>query len=412
MRYTRRVPQQDVLRAKFVDPGEDRLHLDPVLEETIIGDLRDSAGRGELEPVRQRFQDFVEGRAPLTAIELYYQLERCTPLVYFHLLLRKSARNRNHNGLQQSYGDHNRLMLLAADKLVAGDLDWYTGRVALNESIGAQELQGMLDTFAGLGLEAQELAMLWLSAALHDFGKLVGRGYGLDSEDGVAIAAPLLAAVAPEELVPAMSAMIRCHDLIEDVLSGAAPLALIAREIGALPPDQQRLGWQGLGIITLTGAASLGEGRLNKLRMRLFDACARLGDSPPSADAGERFARLVTVGTELPPLDAALPQIPVPAGVPESFLSDVVLQGWPDVQEALASDGISDSERVQTLSSLVEAVATIWQDEYSDCEHVVLDGGVPDALAPSASGTMRLAPLDSTELLNGARAVLVGVPAG
>ena len=55
----------------------------------------------------------------LTGLELYYALERSTPLLQFHAILRDGPQNRDGSGLQQSYGDHNRLLMLGLDKLLA-----------------------------------------------------------------------------------------------------------------------------------------------------------------------------------------------------------------------------------------------------------------------------------------------------
>jgi hypothetical protein len=52
-----------------------------------------------------------------------------TPLLGYHTILRDGPRNRSRDGLQQSYGDHNRLLMLGLDRLLAGDVEWYEDRL-------------------------------------------------------------------------------------------------------------------------------------------------------------------------------------------------------------------------------------------------------------------------------------------
>lgn len=55
---------------------------------------------------------FERGRRPLSGLQLYYFLEAATPLLEFHTMLRPGPQNRMRSVLAQSYGDHNRLLLL------------------------------------------------------------------------------------------------------------------------------------------------------------------------------------------------------------------------------------------------------------------------------------------------------------
>src|SRR5437879_6229503 len=77
---------------------------------------------GEHDKLTTMVDGFLRRARSLTGLELYYEIERATPLMGFHAMIRKGPQNRMRSGLQQSYGDHNRLLMLALDKLVARDL--------------------------------------------------------------------------------------------------------------------------------------------------------------------------------------------------------------------------------------------------------------------------------------------------
>jgi hypothetical protein len=85
-------------------------------------------GRTPLADVRTRIDACLTGATPLTGLDLYFLLERATPLIELHTILRPGSGNRTRSGLQQSYGDHNRLLLLGLDSLENADLDWYRSR--------------------------------------------------------------------------------------------------------------------------------------------------------------------------------------------------------------------------------------------------------------------------------------------
>ena len=159
-----------------------------------------SLERGPLEGVRTRLDDFVLGSVPLSGLDLYYELEQVTPLREFHTMLRSGPQNRLGSGLQQSYGDHNRLLLLGIDKLCAGDLAWYHDRLDPPRSVGDDRLQACFARVRSLELGHAAMVALWLAAAFHDYGLLGAHGPGIEVEDGVALAADVIDELCPEGL--------------------------------------------------------------------------------------------------------------------------------------------------------------------------------------------------------------------
>src|SRR6185503_1220912 len=97
--------------------------------------------------VRARIDAFLAGSLPLTGVDLYLLLERASPLIELHTIIRPGPQNRTRSGLQQSYGDHNRLLLLGLDALAGGDLEWYRGRLEREGEISDAEF---LDGFAAV----------------------------------------------------------------------------------------------------------------------------------------------------------------------------------------------------------------------------------------------------------------------
>src|SRR5262245_30391417 len=141
--------------------------------------------------VRPTVEAFCRGDTTLSGLALYYELERATPLLEFHTMLRDGPRNLDANGLQQSYGDHNRLLMLGLDKLLHGDLEWYRRRVDADDPPTDADLAEVVDTASRVNISRDALVALWLAGALHDCGMLAGRGPAVDVEDGVVLASEI-----------------------------------------------------------------------------------------------------------------------------------------------------------------------------------------------------------------------------
>jgi len=143
-----------------------------------------------------------------------------------------------------------------------------------------------------LRVEPEEHFSLWLAACLHDYGKLGGRPFGLDAEDAVTLAAPLLDRTCPGSTRSLVEFVIRNHDIIEYVWAGETPPGHINLQLANLAPAQQKLALAFLGIIQLTGAASLGEGRVTSRKAAIYSDCLN-GQIVQNSTVELRLARLM-----------------------------------------------------------------------------------------------------------------------
>ena len=209
-----------------------------------------------VEAVLAEIAAYLEGRATLTGLDLYYRLEQTTPLREFHTVLRSGPQNRTRSGLQQSYGDHNRLLLLGLDKLLEGDLSWYRERLAQPGAVDDARLQACFEEVRRLGLTRRACIALWLGAALHDCGMLGGSDGNVDVEDGVVLADDVLDTLCPDDVRMLASFAIRelCVSIArwfsEDGPLTAEQVAryrvepyVVAADVYGRPPHVGRGGW-------------------------------------------------------------------------------------------------------------------------------------------------------------------------
>jgi len=327
--------------------------------------------------LRATVEAFLRGDRRQTALELYYDLEGSTRLLDLHTILREGPQNRMSSGLQQSYGDHNRLLVLGLDKLVEGDLVWYRQRLDDAEDVSDEALLGCFRAVGALGLTRDVLVSLWIAGALHDCGMLTGRATHVDVEDGVVLARTIV-----ETLVPAGTSglayfVIHQHDYIKDVFLGEVPPRYVAGELASLPDRLRPVALAALGLVQVAGAASLGDGRLSAFRP---DICRRCIDGT-ALDGESRLTRLGRLLASAHAVDGpptavassalhALGEQSVPTF--ERFLDRGSLHGW---HRSMSDRACSDRMR------LLVAVAESWSAA-SEPEHVVLAsralGGEPE----------------------------------
>jgi hypothetical protein len=324
---------------------------------------------------------FRRGHRNLTGLELYYALERSTPLVEFHTYLRDGPQNRDANGLQQSYGDHNRLLMLGLDELLAGDVDWYRQRVDPEDGVTDAALTELLDTAASLDLSRDTLVAVWPAGALHDCGMLAGRGAAVDVEDGVAIGREVVEALCPRELRELACFVLRHHDYIKDVFLGEVPAVSVSHELEQLDATLRATALTALGLVQVAGAASLGLGRLTPFRVRIFRRCVD-GSALDDQSRSTRLARLLA-----PDPERRVEPVGVDAAPIEPLLERVAVHRWHRV--------FADAGREQRLEKLEEINAR-WAAEEAD--RVVVLG--PDLAAPGRVDTAR----------NGSRVLSIGEP--
>jgi hypothetical protein len=359
-------------------------------------------GRTPLADVRARIDACLTGATPLTGLDLYLLLERATPLIELHTILRPGSGNRTRSGLQQSYGDHNRLLLLGLDALENADLDWYRSRLERPGEISDGEL---LDCFARvrtLGLTPPVKVALWLAAALHDYGRLAGAGTGLDVEDGVELSRELLHALCPVELRAVAAFVIRNHDYVKDVFMGEVPVGFVARQIDALAPSSREVALAALGLVQVAGAASLGEGRLHRFRLEIFRCCVD-GRALADPSAGTLARLFDPPWLEVPPATRDEREATIDAhGEPlRHFLERIPLHGW---HRSRLRSGLPPEGKL----ALVKALAERFLGEFADHQHVVI-GELVECEFDARSGAARAWPrCTSVEFRNGTKAMVVG----
>jgi hypothetical protein len=315
--------------------------------------------------IRAAIDAFRAGSAPLTGLDLYYALERVTPLLGYHTILRDGPRNRSRDGMQQSYGDHNRLLMLGLDRLLAGDVDWYEDRLDPESPPDPDSLRACLATAAAFEVEREALVALWLGAALHDCGMVWHRGPHVDVEDGVVMCRGVFDELCATEYRALAEFALRHHDYIKDVFLGEMPSGPTAGALAELPAEQHAIAMAALGCIQVAGAASLGVGRLSAFRVAIFDACVE-GDPVADVSTATRLARLCTPDPERTPVRDDVHLEPDTDTI--ELLERVGVHGW---HRAVAA--LDDDARLETLDDF----AARNQDWKAD--HVVVRAWSRDA---------------------------------
>jgi len=338
---------------------------------------------------------FVGGHTDLTGLELYYLLERATSLRELHLLLREGPRNRTAAGLQQSYGDHNRLLLLGLDRLLAGDVDWFRARVAADSPVAGDEVARCVERAADIVLSRPQLIALWLGAAVHDCGLLGGAAPSVDVEDATMIASQLLDRLCPPDQWSLTTFAIRNHDYVKDVFRGEVPASVLTASLDQLPAAERSVGLAALGLIQIAGAASLGEGRLTSFRLAIFDRCID-GSVLDGHTRSSRLARLLRSDIETVDVPAA-PRSAARAAIDSEpvrqFLDAVPCHGWHRAWSPPA-DPVHQIEALHQLAALAHE---------HQVDHVVIERGTD----LSAAGPGWRPDVEVVECTSGVRAALV-----
>jgi len=314
----------------------------------------------------------LDGTAPLArGLALYYALERTTSLLEFHTMLREGERNRTRDGLQQSYGDHNRLLMHALDRLLAADADWLREHVSAGTTVDLESLETCAAVAGALSLSPEVQIALWLSAALHDCGKLSGQSPQVDVEDGLIVAGPVLQAYCPPTTRPIAEFTLRHHDYVKDAFLGEAPVGALADDLAAIDAELQPVALLALGLIQVAGASSLGEGRLTDFRLDIFHACTAgtaLTDRTPEL----RLARLLAPAPDwacarrvVPDVDAARVALdPDTRTRVENFLEHVFVHGWQRFAcRAVPAVRLRSLEALATLNKEWRADHLVFSDE-------------------------------------------------
>lgn len=359
---------------------------------------------------------FVAGERELTAMDFYLELEQASCLILFHTLPRRGERNKHANGLQQTYGDHIRLMMLGFDMFDQSNLDWLMERRWQKPvTIDRDELKESMDRYHALNLSPSEKVALWITSALHDYGKIFRRGYGLDAEDAAPLCEEIVAALAPDGMSELIHYGIRNHDLIEYTVTGDTPSSFILDPLKDLPEAVQSRALPMLALIQHIGAASLGEGRLSKAKFDIYNACF---DGTIVADSSieTRLGRMLFGGLAVPEPSATSKAGEIlgrlddaERGALSEMLEDTVLLGWEAVREQIleqeADEDAANTRMMETLS----LVHNVWKARSPQPEHIVF-ARPHELVATTAEGGDRSRPNNEdtiAALLNGATALIL-----
>jgi hypothetical protein len=330
-----------------------------------------------VDSVNDRIARFIDSDEPLDGTELYDLLESVTPLSRLRQIFRQGDRNRLTDGTQQSYAQHNRMLLLGLDRLFESDLRWYLTRVAEPETVTQSALLECFEVVRTADLTRGARVAVWVAAALHDCGMLVETETGVDVEDGVVVAAEVVDTVCPSEFRDVTLFAIHHHDYIKDVFTGEAPALTVSSDLAALPIAQRGVAMLALGMIQVAGAASLGEGRLSEFRMNIFSCCSR-GTALEDTTSRTRLERL---GVRWP-VDLSRPL--------QGLIENVPVHGWHRAWESAPGED---------RTPILERLADVWAD--IDSQHIVLGPAFDTAAGGGWSVRERT-------LLNGARVAVIG----
>jgi hypothetical protein len=323
------------------------------------------------------------------ALTSYRVLETSTPLHVLHIFLRSAPRNVLSVGLRQSYGDHTRMLCLGIDRIFAGEYEWLEKRALTPRSLRDIDLAGALDGAREIFGDEECRAALGVAAALHDYGKLLARPDGLDSEDTVGLVAELIRPWRfDEQVVSLIGFWIRYHDLIEHVQNGEGCGAAILSDLDSLPGSLRPQALSGLGLIQVAGACSLGDGRLvsdkvKLLQILLADREHYLGLSPK-----ERLDRLISERVERDDGFAflATERIATSAAVSDrelAMMMDTVhLHGWARARSSAWTNSRPEVAKMR-LAQVLHRIAECWYSGVSVARHILLVGVYPSVSDPT-----------------------------
>ena len=360
---------------------------------------------------------FTSGQADLTAMQFYLELEQASLLVLFHTLPRRGERNKHANGLQQTYGDHIRLMMLGFDMFDQSDIEWLVRRRWQKPvTVDREQLEASIQRYHDLKLSPSEKVAVWIASALHDYGKIFRRGYGLDAEDAAPLCADLVDALAPAGTKELIHYCIRNHDLIEHTVTGSTPTGFITEPLLDIPVEVRPRAMPMLALIQHIGAASLGEGRLAKSKLDIYNACF---DGTIVADGSleARLGRLLFGATAVPDPAAThrasvvLNQVNAEdRAIIMHLLDQTVLHGWSAVREQILEEDNDEAISLPRMIDTLALVGNIWSNTQPIPQHVVM--ARPHLLAKCTAGgdgkaARSNADDKSTRLLNGAEALIL-----
>lgn len=316
--------------------------------------------------LKSKVNAYVKGENDLSGLEFYKLLEFGTYQVLFHTIERKRERNRLNNGLQQTYGDHIKIFLFGLDKLKERNLDWFRSRIVKDEQIEDAEIMRFFDSFELEKKDRRLEIALWIATAFHDYGKLLGKKYGLDAEDSESLAGPIIEALLESQFQEFTKYLIRNHDSIEYIFNGESPVQVLLNELKQIDSELQSEAVKMLGIIQLVGASSLGEGRITERKFTIYNNCSK-DYLEANKDPKIRLYRLLYGETfEVPEnyegkLSASLDAFNTDTQASIlNFLDKVLIRNWEKLKEEWLED---DNQRAV---SFLASLAGLWQSTFNE----------------------------------------------
>lgn len=212
----------------------------------------------------ETLSSFVNGSSPILE-QSYRKIEFASPLFLLNAIQRSGVRNELNGSIQQSYAHHIRILMRGLDALRLRDKSWFKCRY-----VGSEEIDPALEElflFSSLFRDIDLLIGIFIGAAFHDVGKLLGARYDLDARPGILLVEKLLRNQS-RTVAAVAKFIIEKHDEIEHVLTGESPKeSILDHEACALYDLQSQL-IPILTFIQIAGEASLGEGRLSDERIQ------------------------------------------------------------------------------------------------------------------------------------------------
>gem|GEM_PF-6780433 len=380
----------------LVEIANRRISVQTNKVDSLATTVREGYSMRSVLELKNKIEAYIENEEDLSALEFYRLLEDGSYLSLFHLIERKRERNRLNNRLQQTYGDHNKLFALGMDMLQECNVTWFLSRVKPGDTISQDEVTQIVTNYK-ISNKKEEIA-LWCALTFHDYGKLLGKKYGLDAEDSEYLAEPIVELINDPIHYKYVKFLIRNHDSIEYVFNGETPVKVLLKELGKIDPTLHHNAFKMLGLIQFVGAASLGEGRITKRKADILNNC-NLDYLQSNTSTQHRLQRLLY--GEVVNWDTSFKNEEMTSILDAStsdqfqaFLDQVQLRNWDAIVESVEKVSTEDQVRPR-LVQVLHLFSEIWKEsprkaEYfiiknNTCEEMVKNGWNEDSLRETFS---------------------------
>lgn len=358
----------------LVEIANRRISVEKGEVDTLANTVREGYSMKSIIGLKRKIEAYINDQEDLSALEFYRVLEDGSYLSLFHLIERKRVRNRLNNMLQQTYGDHNKLFALGMDMLQENNVEWFYTRVKPGDPISHEEVSKIVTQY-NVSTKEEEIA-LWCALTFHDYGKLLGKKYGLDAEDSEFLAEPIVELINDPVHFKYVKFLIRNHDSIEYVFNGETPVKALLQELHEIDSKLHKDAFKMLGLIQFVGAASLGEGRITKRKADILNNC-HLDYLNSNTSTQHRLQRLLygeVINWDTPlkkdEMTACL-ESATNTGQLQAFLDQVQLRNWDAIVERVEQVSAEDQIRPRLLKVL-ELFSDIWNNSPNKAEYFII----------------------------------------